>query len=207
MLVVCKPSPLGGAARWRFRTGPIIDWPKTSCLLTPLTDNLVVDLNKLGFELMDWLPPTTLDTCLSELEHLFSPSDESSSCRTSYFCVGIPFGIAMEVNKWARVWCRNIWLQGLVSTWQRHDIITATNSIAIVRIIDCIGSTVISIAIITHWGARRRRGMGEWVIVPPAHCCIALCYGCHHNGTFIGITGIIGIGFMIGIFSSLLLSS
>jgi hypothetical protein len=51
---------------------------KTGCLLTPSKDNLVIDLNKSGFEVMDQLPPPTLDTHSLELEHLFSPSDESS---------------------------------------------------------------------------------------------------------------------------------
>jgi hypothetical protein len=43
---------------------------------------LVIDLNKSGFEVMDQLLPPTLDTLSLELEHSFSPSDESS--LTSY---------------------------------------------------------------------------------------------------------------------------
>jgi hypothetical protein len=78
VLVLHEPSPLGGAARWRFRTGPIIDRPKTGCLLRPLKHVLVIDLNKSGFEVMDQLPPTPPDTHLSKLKNSFSPSDESS---------------------------------------------------------------------------------------------------------------------------------
>jgi hypothetical protein len=61
-----------------FRTDPIIDQPKTGCLLTPSKDNLVIDLNESGFEVMDQLPPPTLDTHSSELDHSVSPSDKSS---------------------------------------------------------------------------------------------------------------------------------
>jgi hypothetical protein len=46
VLVLCKPSPLGGAARWRFRLGPTIDCPETSCLLILSKDDLVIDLNE-----------------------------------------------------------------------------------------------------------------------------------------------------------------
>jgi hypothetical protein len=44
----------------------------------PSKDSLVIDLNKWGFEVMDQLLPTTLDTHLLEVEHSFSLSDESS---------------------------------------------------------------------------------------------------------------------------------
>jgi hypothetical protein len=62
----------------KIQNGPMIDRPETGCLLTPLKDDLVIDLNEWGFEVMDQLLPTTLDTSLLELEHSFSPSDESS---------------------------------------------------------------------------------------------------------------------------------
>jgi hypothetical protein len=49
---VFQPSPLGGAARGRFTTGPIIERPETSCLLTS-KDDLVIDLNEWDFRVMD----------------------------------------------------------------------------------------------------------------------------------------------------------
>jgi hypothetical protein len=101
VLVLHEPSPLGGAARWGFRTGPIIDNPKTGCLLTPSRNNLVIELTESGFKVMDLLLPPTLDTCLSELEHLFSPSAESSPMLylltfEQAFCSGLWWGQYMR---------------------------------------------------------------------------------------------------------------
>jgi hypothetical protein len=62
----------------KIQNGPIIDQPETSLLLTPSKDDLLIDLNEWGFKVLDQLLQTALDTCSSELEHPFSPSDESS---------------------------------------------------------------------------------------------------------------------------------
>jgi hypothetical protein len=59
VLVLCKPSPLGGATRGRFTLGPIIEQPEPGYLLTS-KDDFVIGLNKWGFGVMDPLPQTTL---------------------------------------------------------------------------------------------------------------------------------------------------
>ncbi len=118
MLVLRKPSPLGGAVRWRFRTGPIIDQPKpglptntikkwlgnwfkwirlwgNGLTATTNTRYTFVGTETLVFTIW-WILPNVV------------PLD---------FWAGIPFGIVTWANIWGRVWCRNIWLQGLVCTW------------------------------------------------------------------------------------------